>query len=178
VTSNYNRVVTILPTRIVLLLNLIAAAIVTNMVRLMLFATYTKRLQYSKCSECWKDSYNPVVVAGHVDRLEGLLFRPALLKGFSPDCRTVTLVNTSTVTIILCYCIILLIKSLELSPVFGADPLFIWQYIVYTLDIAIVSYTSVHIEHFDKIYFGRAIKNLEILLLSWLRDSVISIVTA
>jgi hypothetical protein len=49
---------------------------------------------------CWKDSYNPVVVAGHVDRPECWLFRPALLRGFGPDCRTVTLVNTSTVTII------------------------------------------------------------------------------
>jgi hypothetical protein len=58
---------------------------------------------------CWKDSYNPVVVADYMDRLEGLLFQSASLRGFGPDCRTVTLVNTSTVTIILCYCIILLI---------------------------------------------------------------------
>jgi hypothetical protein len=58
---------------------------------------------------CWKNSYNPAVVASHVDRPEYWLFRPALLKGFSPDCRIVTLVNTSTVTIILCYCIILVI---------------------------------------------------------------------
>jgi hypothetical protein len=50
--------------------------------------------------EYWKDSYNLVVVAGHVDRPECWLFQLALLKGFSPDYRTITLVNTSTVTII------------------------------------------------------------------------------
>jgi hypothetical protein len=51
-------------------------------------------------SKCWKDSYNPVVVAGYIDRPEYWLFRPAPLKGFGPVYRTVTLVNTSTVTII------------------------------------------------------------------------------
>jgi hypothetical protein len=60
---------------------------------------------------CWKDSYNPVIVAGHVDRPEYWLFRPALLKSFGPVCRTVTLVNTSTVTIILRYRIFLLTAS-------------------------------------------------------------------
>jgi hypothetical protein len=59
--------------------------------------------------EYWKNSYNYIVVAGYIDRPEGLLFQLAFLKDFGPDCRTVTLVNTSTVTIILCYCIILVI---------------------------------------------------------------------
>jgi hypothetical protein len=61
------------------------------------------------CILYWKDSYNPVIVAGYIDRPEYWLFRLAFLKSFGPDCRTVTLVNTSTVTIILCYCIILVI---------------------------------------------------------------------
>jgi hypothetical protein len=68
-----------------------------------LAATQSAVLQLAKglpYQDCWKDSYNPVVVAGHVDRPEGLLFQPAPLRGFGPDCRTVTLVNTSTVTII------------------------------------------------------------------------------
>jgi hypothetical protein len=64
---------------------------------------------YKNIYYCWKDSYNPVVVAGYIDRQEGLLFRPAFLKGFGPEYRTVTLVNTSTVTIILCYCVIFVI---------------------------------------------------------------------
>jgi hypothetical protein len=67
----------------------------------------------SICTKCWKDSYNPVVVAGHVDGPECWLFRLALLRGFGPDCRTVTLVNTSTVTIILRYRIILLIQNIQ-----------------------------------------------------------------
>jgi hypothetical protein len=63
--------------------------------------------------DCWKDSYNPVIVAGHVDRPEYWLFRPAPLRGFGPVCRTVTLVNTSTVTIILRYRIFLLTQTVE-----------------------------------------------------------------
>jgi hypothetical protein len=59
-------------------------------------------------SSCWKDGFNPAVVANHVDRPGYMLFRPASLRGFCPHCRISTLVNTSTVTIILCYCIILL----------------------------------------------------------------------
>jgi hypothetical protein len=51
-----------------------------------------------------------------MDRPEYWLFRPAPLKGFGPVYRTVTLVNTSTVTIILCYCIILLIFLIYCRP--------------------------------------------------------------
>jgi hypothetical protein len=89
--SNYSRVVTIL------------SNIEDNS------RVYRKKTTKRNQGLYWKDSYNPVVVAGHVDRLGGLLFWPAPLRGFSPNCRTVTLVNTSTVTIILCYCIILVI---------------------------------------------------------------------
>jgi hypothetical protein len=73
------------------------------------FSTAKIQLFDFKYCRYWKDSYNPVVVAGYIDRPEYRLFRLAFLKGFGPDCRTVTLVNTSTVTIILCYCIILVI---------------------------------------------------------------------
>jgi hypothetical protein len=59
--------------------------------------------------ECWKDGFNPAVVANHVDRLGYMLFWLASLKGFCPYCRILTLINTSTVTIILRYCIILVI---------------------------------------------------------------------
>jgi hypothetical protein len=58
--------------------------------------------RYKRCN-CWKDSYSPAVVVNHVDRPGYMLFRPASLKGFCPDCRIITLVNTSTVTITLCY---------------------------------------------------------------------------
>jgi hypothetical protein len=64
--------------------------------------TIQKRLKActNKGQRCWKDSFNPAVVANHVDRPGYILFRLASLRGFCPDCRTVTLVNTSTVTII------------------------------------------------------------------------------
>jgi hypothetical protein len=82
--------------------------------QLVLHSLNPLRLYYYSCIfysvYCWKDSYNPVIVAGHVDKSEGLLFWSAPLRGFGPDSRTVTLVNTSTVTIILCYCIILVIS--------------------------------------------------------------------
>jgi hypothetical protein len=48
---------------------------------------------------CWKDSYSPAVVTNHMDMPEYILFRLASLKGFGPEYRIVTLVNTSTVTV-------------------------------------------------------------------------------
>jgi hypothetical protein len=59
-----------------------------------------------------------------VDRPEYWLFQPAPLKGFGPVCRTVTLVNTSTVTIILRYRIFLLTALTNIYSCFDSKTLY------------------------------------------------------